>query len=263
MVKRFVYVALGAAIASGAGLLACNGVLGIDKATLLPSEAGVVVVDAGPDAQEAGPMQNPNLTCPAYCQLMAQECTGNAAEYIPDHPEVCSQICAQFAVVSYGLVDDTNAISLSMDDDPSQFDASAPTLNCRLWHANFAITTGLPAEHCPHAGPLGGEKCGVDPCPIFCKLQNVACATAQYATIADCMNACEPDAGGYPGYPYTVGTPAFEGGVATNLTGPTLDCRMYHVEAALKNDPSEGPSFHCPHTGNPSLNSDGTPGPCQ
>jgi hypothetical protein len=249
---RVVAIAAGVLGASAAALLACNAVLGIDKANLALADAGV---------RDAGVTQDADLNCANYCGLIAAECTGAAAEYIPGHPEICKSICPHFKSVSYGTVDDTPVISLAEADDPSQFDASADSLNCRLWHVNFAITTGMPALHCPHAGPLGGEKCGTDPCAKFCDLEMAACKSVpQYDSGADCLNACRADAGGYPGYPYEVGA---SGGVATVMMGNTLDCRMYHTEAALKDDPNEGPKFHCPHTGNPSLNNDGTPGPCQ
>jgi hypothetical protein len=244
-------VSVGVVSASVVALMACNAVLGIDKAQLALPEAG---------AHDAGLTRDADLNCENYCSLVAAECTGRAAEYIPGSPEVCQSLCPHFKSVSYGTVDDTAVISLAEADDPSQFDASADSLNCRLWHVNFAITTQMPILHCPHAGPLGGEKCGGDPCAKFCELEMAACKDVpQYDSGADCLNACRPDAG-YPGFPYLVGA---EGGVGTVTAGNTLDCRMYHTEAALKKDPNEGPSFHCPHTGNPSLNKDGTSGPCQ
>jgi hypothetical protein len=289
---RVVVIAGGVASALAVALLACNAVLGIDQANHTTikdagnpgthmdgagngTDAGIGTdaadagngMDAGDAGDvEAGPQNNPALTCANYCKLVGEECTGVTAEYIPDHPEICASICAQFPVSNYGKIDDTNTIGLGQDVDPAAVPDAAESLNCRVWHANFAITSGDPTTHCPHAGPLGGKTCGADPCPIFCALQHVACSALDagrgFDTVAACMGACEPD-GGYPGFLYTVGTPAFEGGVASALSGNTIDCRMYHVEAALKNDPAEGPAFHCPHTGNPSLNSDGTPGgPC-
>ena len=278
---RFVLVAAAVVCASVAALLACNAVLGIDTAQPLLAEAGTrdvgvmqdvgdagVPQDAGDagvsqDAGDAGVSLDADLNCANYCALMAAECTGSAAEYFATNPEVCQSICPHFRSFNSPpyTIDDSLVIPLGMADDPSQSDAAADSLNCRLWHVNFAISQSAPILHCPHAGPLGGYKCGIDPCATFCEIEVAACKDVpQYDSGADCLNACRADAG-YAGFPYLAGQ---EGGVATVMGGNTLDCRMYHVEAALKNDPNEGPAFHCPHTANPShANLEGGTGPCQ
>lgn len=243
---RALFVAVAAVLASGAALVACNGVLGIDKATLETDGGGdsgkVAVTEGGTGDGGTGPTVDYHLRCDNYCNIMAAECTGANGEY-PNTGSVCQTICAQIPLDEAAVMADG---TIDPNFDPSTDAATAPTLNCRLWHANFAIVENDPRTHCPHAGPLGGNLCG-DACQEFCALDTTFCSGdfAAYASMTDCLNACQPDAG-YGGYVYK---PAdLEAmGVAASTTGNTLACRMYHLEAAI--DPNgEGKGFHCPHT---------------
>ena len=145
----------------GGAFLACNSLLGIDEASPEPREGGA------DGAVESGALPAPvvgtdyHLNCDTYCTVMATACSGDNAEYVPN-PDVCRSICMQFTQnesVVNGMIDP--------NVDPAANPATADTLNCRLWHANFAIVEHDPKTHCPHAGPLGGLKCG-DPCQAFC-----------------------------------------------------------------------------------------------
>jgi hypothetical protein len=277
---RSVAFAFGAVIAVGVILGACNAVLGIDKAVEPDAgspeagslEAGSLGIDAhvGVDAAEAVDARvgvdagdgstgggtvvfDYHLDCDTYCRVMAADCTDTPGDIGKDNSEyisdaVCKAICAQFQVSDAG-VDPDGAIDPNVD--PSADPATAPTLNCRLWHGNFGALEKLPHMHCPHAGPLGGALCGSDPCVSFCNLETFFCSGdfSQYDGGSDCLNACHPDAGGYPGYTYRPGDTETPGVTQSISQHGTLNCRMYHLEAAI--DPGNGAgskATHCPHT---------------
>jgi hypothetical protein len=92
--------------------------------------------------------------------------------------------------------------------------------------------------HCPHAGPLGAVTCGTNPCDDFCNMAQQFCGTMSYASVDDCLEACNADAG-YAGFPYQIG------GDASDLQagGNTLNCRIYHLENYL----FTGDPVHCTH----------------
>jgi len=223
-------------VALSAAQIGCNAVLGIDPASPEP--------DGGqpPDATVRDGMTVTTsyvVSCANYCNLIQAACTGAQALTQGDNTEylssdVCMQLCALM---------DASAEVLDPAADPKADD----TLNCRVWHANAALQED-PHYHCPHAGPLGGRMCDqmADPCPSFCRMNLAICTgdNAAYASLDDCMNACEPD-GGYAGYLYEV-SPAdtevndLEGWESSN----TLNCRMYHLQNYLfLGDPA-----HCSHT---------------
>jgi hypothetical protein len=263
---RAAVFALGGVIAIGAGLAACNAVLGIDKAVQEPDagsageagEPGAPDARAGTDAGEASTGSSTtlidyHLDCTTYCRVMAADCTDTPgtdvgkdnSEYISD--SVCQTICGTFAVSDAGVDHDG---SIDPNVDPSTDPATATTLNCRLWHGNFGAVEKLPHEHCPHAGALGGTVCGADPCVAFCNLELAFCSGdfAQYDGGDDCLNSCRPDAG-YMGYVYRPGDTETPGVSQSISQHNTLNCRMYHLEAAI--DPANGSdskATHCPHT---------------
>jgi hypothetical protein len=236
---RILVVAVFAAVLASAGLMACNSLLGIDEASREPSD-GAPPGDAG----EGGSLADTDyhLNCATYCAVIAAACSGANAEYVAN-PDVCPILCTGFAqdesAVTTGTID--------KNTDPSTDAATADTLNCRLWHANFAIVEHDPRTHCPHAGPLGGRKCG-DPCQSFCELDTLFCAgpfAAYDGGLDECLRACRPDNGGF-GATYVPTDPEAKG-VAASTVGNTLACRMYHLEAAL--DPNGlGKAVHCMHT---------------
>lgn len=240
MARRRAFVGCGMATVGGF-LLACNGVLGITEAKLEPAEGGLVEAgsaEAGDGGGgDAGSLASYVLDCPTYCRVIGGNCTvvgtQTDTEYLSD--QVCNTICPQFerAPTAGGSV------------DPNEPTPMTDTLNCRIWHAN-AAQGGLAESHthCPHAGPLGGNMCGMNPCQVFCNLDLAFCTgdAAAYGSMDECMSACAPDAGD-GGFPYNVkvSDPA-----VTDLaqSGNTLNCRMYHLENFLLT----GSAIHCSHT---------------
>lgn len=241
------WVLLGfAGVATGSLLLACNGILGISEAKLEPAEAGPLEAgsgdagtpDAGDGGTDGGSFNSYLLDCATYCRVIGSNCkvvgTQSDTEYLSD--QVCNMICPQFERVP----------TPSGAVDPGEPTPMTDTLNCRIWHANAA--QGGPAEshtHCPHAGPLGGNMCGMSPCQVFCNLDLTFCTgdAAAYGSIAECVSACAPD-GGDGGFPYNInpGDPEVTDLVSTG--GNTLNCRMYHLENFLLT----GQAIHCSHT---------------
>jgi hypothetical protein len=250
MVMTRAWVLLGCAgLATGGLLLACNGLLGITEAKLEPAEAGQHEAgsaeggagDAGAAdgaGVEAGPFSSYVLDCATYCRVIGSNCrvvgTQSDTEYLSD--QVCNAICPLFE----------RAPTASGSVDPNEPTPMTDTLNCRIWHANAA--QGGPAEnhtHCPHAGPLGGNMCGMDPCQAFCNLDLALCTgdAAAYGSVAECLSACEPD-GGDGGFAYKVNPNDPEVTDLVSTGGNTLNCRMYHLENYLLT----GQAIHCSHT---------------
>jgi hypothetical protein len=195
-------LALGLACAS---LTACNAVLGINEASL-ESEAGAP--DAGSDAPE-------QLDCNHYCDVVMANCTGANQEYLTR--DICVSMCPVFEL---------GTISDSLQD----------TLGCRLWHAHAAAEA--PEIHCVHAGPLGGDHCGL-PCEAFCNLDTTYCAgpNAVYdGGFRGCLEDCSA-------FQYSVGPDA---GDLAQESGDSLNCRLWHLESAYASDAAA--TFHCPHT---------------
>jgi len=155
------------------------------------------------------------LTCAAYCTEIAADCTGDNAQYKAGDNS-CAESCKAFPT---GTAADT----------------SGNTLGCRLYHAKNAMTTGMPATHCPHAGPggagaNGAATCG-DACAGFCQLVFSACqgAANPYASMDECTTAC----GGFD---------KARASSATATSGDDYACRLYHATQA-----SIDPTTHCAH----------------
>jgi hypothetical protein len=204
------------ALLAGAGAVACNGLLGIQSAT---------VGDIGDAGQaEAG------INCPYYCQLMTQNCTGNDNTEYQGSSSLCLTMC--------------NDLEL---DEGTLTDAGLNTLGCRVFYAQLAGTTD-PADNCRFAGPLGGGQCGdrTAACSNFCSLDVPYCAgigAPSYLSVNDCNQRClgVVDAGGFP-FPTDGGSTGIDLPDGTN----TLNCRFYHLENAFPNK-GRG-TTHCPHT---------------
>jgi hypothetical protein len=192
------------------------------------------------DSNDAAPMPDarPVLTldCPTYCSTITTTCTGANNQY--QDANHCMATCAKFAM---GTSADTGGQN---------------TLGCRLYHAQNAMLTGDTATHCPHAGPAGAAismanpqpaVCG-DACTSFCTLEISICGTldtpitgipAQYQNMAACMTACGTGTTGF-----NKSKPLVAG--ATNSSGDSLACRLYHAtNAAISGNAVN----HCPHTG--------------
>jgi hypothetical protein len=225
VMKRALLVLVGGAVAlSAAGILACNAVLGIGAATLEP--------DAGDDGGAVGRA----LSCDYYCRTITQNCTGPNAEFegTEDAGSICQTVCPSYDVGHAGVIGPT-------DDD---------SLGCRIFYAEKAAAA--PDVNCRFAGPMGGGKCGVDPCRLFCALDMAYCTSpplsatpcsatvtsscTPYGSSTECLQDCRGDAG----YPYVLtGSDLLD-------TTDTLNCRVYHLENAYGTSGAQG--FHCPHT---------------
>src|ERR1700722_4530245 len=195
------------------GVIACNGLLGIQSATLGEVDAG---------ALEAG------LNCEYYCQTITNNCSAADSQEYQGSLALCESMCTDFAFDN-GTLDDVSGNTLGCRIHFAQLAASAPTTNCRF------------------AGPPGGGQCEgapADPCPNFCQLDVPFCAginRPSYLSVQDCTNHCGADAG-YPGYVFTT-----DGG-STGVDLPdgtnTLNCRFYHLENAYPST-ARG-AAHCP-----------------
>ncbi len=173
--------------------------------------------------------------CATYCTTITTNCTGANAQYggssAADATAHCMATCDKFPVGTLADMGGQN------------------TLGCRLYHAKNAMTTSMPAVHCPHAGP-GGDKvdaagvCG-SPCVSFCTLEIAACGlsgagtTGQYASMQACTDAC---ANFDKTHAFTVDTTTFP---SATPRGDSLACRLYHTTNALI---TGNAAMHCPHT---------------
>lgn len=148
----------------------------------------------------------PGGTCADYCATIATNCTGAQTQW--GNEGFCAASCATFPV-------------------GTPADMAGNTLGCRVYHAGAAA--GDPATHCVHAGPGGSGVCGAV-CEGFCSIGMAACPD-KWADAAACMAACATfdDAEPYD---------------ATDVSGNSLACRLYHATAA-----SVDPATHCGHIG--------------
>ncbi len=169
---------------------------------------------------------------------MQTACTGPNQQYATNAE--CMTACKYFPVVDAG---------------------TGNTLLCHYDHVLNALPVdaggnGLGANpHCWHAGPYGWGVCGKQ-CADFCALATSYCTadggftgTPPYASTADCMTSCATftmaagsetaivigDGGAINGSYSAAGPTA----------GNTLDCREYHLGAALQSTALQ--LVHCPH----------------
>ena len=198
----------------------------------------IALVGCGGDSNspDAAPMPDGRpvlaLDCATYCTTIATNCTAANTQYADANH--CMATCAKFTP---GTQADTGGQN---------------TLGCRIYHAQNAMVTGMPDVHCPHAGPAGAAismatpqpaVCG-DACTSFCTLEISICgsidapitgAPAQYQNLAACQTACGN---------FNKSKPLVAG--ATNSSGDSLACRLYHTtNAAITGNAT----LHCPHTG--------------
>lgn len=200
-----------------AGLVACTGT-GVDS----KDDTDVVTdTEDGPDTDDGPETDTPDTDgmgpdtditplvpdCITYCSEFQGTCGDSPMAY-PDEP-TCGTICANSGI-GMGAAGDT----------------SGNTLGCRIYHAQAAATDA--DLHCPHASLWGGGVCG-DLIENYCTGIEAACTGDNAPTwTADCAT----DAAAYP-----AGTPG-----ATS--GDSLDCRLYHLGAAMGD-----PGAHCGHAG--------------
>jgi hypothetical protein len=265
MVMRVALVAVGVATAAIAALAACNSVLGIDEASPESHDGGAVVVEGGSEVDGASTVNDDPLTCANYCQVVAQNCTGEFLEYLPStNPEggastdPCLDLCSQYLSRNLGTYAPPSGPEPAVE-------TGSGTLACRLWHAHAAASMKHPEIHCRHAGPLGSELCG-DPCTAFCNLDFSYCVddnnVQAYSSQSQCESACIDSMGAAvasdAGFSYSqdIGDLVDDSGTQIS-SGNTLNCRLWHLETSVQ----EGmPAEHCWHTAYPSMNPPAAPG---
>ena len=156
------------------------------------------------------------VSCANYCNIIGTNCTGTNKEYIDN--ATCLAMCANMEPGTAGAT-------------------SGDTLACRQYHAGAAA--GNAALHCRHAGYTGADVCGTSHCTAFCKQDIAECGTQTtppYASQSACETACAN---------YTYDSAA--GGDTALTSGNTMQCRIYHLEAAFAGGAAT--TTHCPHTG--------------
>lgn len=220
MTRERKWLATGGAIAGAIAILAgCNAVLGIDEAKVDPT-LGAADGSTGEGGTEAGVDSGGPASCAGYCATVMQNCKGVNQEYV--RIETCVAMCQHLEPGLPG-------------------DRTQDSLECRNYHAGAAA--GDPNFHCRHAGPLGGGHCGTDLCVPYCLLDQALCSGMSpppYANESACRTACAT-------FPYL--QPADAGDLSFTGMSETLNCRLYHLEAAYDPTNSAAASTHCPHTG--------------
>jgi hypothetical protein len=189
-----------------------------DDATANDDDATADDDDATADDDDSGGDDDDSATptaCETYCSLAMGSCTGENAIY----PDVGSCLDACAGIPATGN-----------DGDPS-----GNTVQCRTYHLGVAATM-QPELHCTHGNQFGGTgatgfPCSDDLCDPYCALmaENCTGAASQFADAAACATSCS-------GYPAT--------GTLGDTGGDTVQCRIYHAEAAPMD-----PTLHCPHAG--------------
>jgi hypothetical protein len=152
--------------------------------------------------------------CVDYCNQMASNCQNNRAEWVDI--DTCLAFCGTW-------------------DIGTPNDQTGNTVNCHLNHAKAAANA---VDECPKAGPSGGGVCG-EPCQNFCNLDSVFCGMETGAKQPypnhDCLMACRT-------------FPLVPGNIANTTSGNSLQCRYYHLEAAVQGKTQTFLDQHCPHT---------------
>jgi hypothetical protein len=122
-------------------------------------------------------------------------------------------------------------------------DLSGDSVECRAYHGG-APSQSMPASHCSHAGPTGGDNvvtdsnpgtCG-EGCEAFCNMAQATCTgpNQQWAHTVDCLADCKtfnPIVGSYS--------------ITVSPSANNFGCRVYHLSAAAAG--SAGATTHCPH----------------
>lgn len=153
--------------------------------------------------------------CQDYCDLMREQCVGEALQFRDDAQ--CLQVCRAFPVGS-------------LDDD------RVNTASCRRRYAAKARYLAGPelATTCGYAGPGGDGRCGSN-CEGFCTIAMTACrAGATDPYVYDSFDACLLDCEDLPMTRYEYGTVS---------AGNSLECRLFHASSAIMADADE----HCEH----------------
>jgi hypothetical protein len=188
--------------------IGCADVLGIEQASLDPNLGTTSLNESADAGGEAS--AEPQTLCELYCETVLHAC---------DNDEDGS-----FAVYDSRF---TCAAQCELMNAGADGDESGNSVACRLFHARIAeMSPGERLTECPAAGPGGDGVCGSN-CEGYCTLMLATCS-GTFESQGACLAACAtvPDLGGYD-----IGQTA----------GDSLQCRLYHVGAALASQ------HHCAH----------------
>ena len=113
-------------------------------------------------------------------------------------------------------------------------DRAVDTLECRAYHLMAASLNAPPGRdaHCTHASADGGGVCAGATVRSFCESFVDTCPDSGWSSFGDCVAAASS---------YITGTD-------NSFTGPTLECRAYHLGAA-RLGAVPGTAAHCGHAG--------------
>jgi hypothetical protein len=190
------------------GASGVNGAMSAGAAGSSMSSAGA----AGSSAMPVDPIvARASQLCLDYCNTVQASCTGTSAQYASQI--ACLAVCEQLPPGTAGAT-------------------TGNSVQCRIGRAQLAATTGEPANYCFSAGPGGGGVCGTD-CEGYCTLMTAKCR--QLGTLSQCEASCSivPDLSLPPtNLRYD----------ASQQSGDSLQCRLFHVSAA-----SVDPVGHCAH----------------
>lgn len=192
---------------SGGGANAAGAMGGAAGASMV-SSAGA----AGGGSMPVDPIvARASQLCLDYCNTVQTSCTGKSAQYASQI--ACLAVCEQLPPGTAGAM-------------------AGNTVQCRVGRAKLAATTGEAANYCFSAGPGGGGVCGSD-CEGYCTLMTAKCT--QLGTLSQCEASCSivPDLSLPPtNLRYD----------ASQQSGDSLQCRLFHVSAA-----NVDPVGHCAH----------------
>lgn len=176
--------------------------------------------DAAPDGpgEGGGDAAPGTLDCAAYCSTIRDVCTESIEQYTS--AEICNLVC--------------NQLPLGTTDNPT-----GNTIACRNAQAELAASFAIAerSSYCSIAGPAGtltggATECG-SPCDAYCALMSRVCPTYFGSILGNDLGTCKatcsqlPDLGEYS---------------TAIVSGNSVQCRIYHVNAAAKD-----PATHCPH----------------
>ncbi|HSC85792.1 MAG TPA: hypothetical protein VLC09_00905 [Polyangiaceae bacterium] len=165
--------------------------------------------DTGDDLVDDPSGVRTTVACQEYCDAVMQNCTGEFEQYTARI--ACVRACNTWEAGT----------------------ASEPSGNTVACHKRFAgLAASQPQEQCGSAGPAGIGPCG-GKCENWCGLLEAACPD-NYAEMIDCQASC----GALPAASGTYSS-------GTMQSGNSIECRIYHTNAALENE--DTPATHCPH----------------
>ena len=162
----------------------------------------------------------PTPTCDEMCNLATANCAAGTANEVFASNEACLNYCYQLASLESGTF----------------LDATGNTIGCRINAAKNASVD--PATWCPPVSEYGGGVCG-STCQIYCDLSLAICPSTnngqdgRFPNADACQIACSGMSDdGQPG----------------DVTGNTLQCRIYHLLDAAADPDGQSDVVHCPHT---------------